>query len=176
MGVWLGIAKISLTRLMGKTVKLQDEVTLDRWVTPFDLDPNMHMTNSVYYALMDLGRIEHLIYSDLMRTMFKQKWGPAIGGITLRFRRSLALFQKYRVVTQLSGWDEKWLYYEQRIESGGDAYAIAYSRIACTGKGGAQSIAEVLKLIGHESPSPELGDMPAKLDAACVGLKNTPQP
>ncbi|MCW9035793.1 MAG: acyl-CoA thioesterase [Alphaproteobacteria bacterium] len=174
MGVWLGLARISITRLLGKSVNLLDEVTLDRRVMPFDLDPNMHMTNSVYYTLMDLGRIEHLLYSGTMEALFKRRMGPAIGGIVLRFRRSLAPFQKYKVVTKLAGWDDKWLYYEQRIESGGDAYALAYSRLACTGNGGAVPISEVLKFMNFEGVSPDLGGMPERLEAACGALKNSP--
>ena len=170
MGIWLGIARITAHRLLGKTTGVMDEVILDRRVTPFDLDPNMHMTNSVYYTLMDLGRVEHLVYSDLMKTMFRNKLGPAIGGVGVRFRRSLAPFQKYRVITTLKGWDEKWLYYEQRIESDGDAYALGYARLACVGKGKSVPISELMALRGHGEPSPDLGETPEILEKLCRAL------
>ena len=170
MGIWLGIAKITISRFMGKTVGVLDEVTLDRRVTPLDLDPNMHMTNSVYYTLMDLGRVEHLVYSDLMQTMFKNKLGPAIGGVGMRFRRSLAPFQRYRIVTQLKGWDDKWLYYQQRIESEGDAYALGYARLACVGKGRTVLIADLMKLRGYDAPSPPIGDTPELLEQLCRAI------
>jgi len=170
VGIWLGIARISVNRLMGKTVGLLDEVTLVRRVTPFDLDPNMHMTNSVYYTLFDLGRVEHMVYADIMKTMFKNKLGPAIGGIGLRYRRSLAPFQKYQIVTTLKGWDDKWLYYQQHIESDGDAYAIAYARLACVGKGKSIPIPDLMKLMGHDAPSPDLGETPEVLEKLCRSI------
>ena len=40
-------------------------------------------------------------------TMVKQRWMPVISEHTMKYKKGLALFQKYTVAMQVSGWDER---------------------------------------------------------------------
>lgn len=91
-----------------------------------DLDVNLHMNNGRYLSLMDLGRLDLMMRMGVMRQLFKLKWRPVIGSLTIRFRRSLDPFQRYVIHTRLVCWDEKWMYLEQRFERDGETAAVAF--------------------------------------------------
>ncbi len=82
-------------------------------VWPLDLDLNLHMTNSRYMALMDLGRTDLILRAGAWREMRRQKLGVVLGGAAMRFRRPLAPFARFTLATRLLGWDERWMYVEQ---------------------------------------------------------------
>jgi acyl-CoA thioesterase FadM len=172
VSLWLRILRIMVATWLGRRSGLLDPVTLSYRVWPWDLDPNMHMTNTRYYEVMDVGRIEFLFLTRLLPQMVKRKWGPALGSIGVRYRRSLRPFQRYRVVTRLACWDDKWLYFEQAVESGGETYALAMSRLAVVGAGGPVAIGEALGLVGHDGASPAAPPSVGALD----GLSRTLSP
>jgi len=171
MGVWLGIGKIIASKLLGKRHSLLGDAVMRKRVGPLDLDPNMHMTNTRYYSLFDLGRVEHLVCTNLLPAMTKRKCGPAIGGTALRWRKSLKLFQKYEVVSRLACWDEKWLYYDQTAVSGGEIYALAFSRIAVVGKGGTVPPQTIIEEAGFKDTSPPTHESVEALEVATHSLK-----
>lgn len=94
-------------------------------VWPNDIDFNLHLTNSRYLSVMDLGRTDLLIRTGLAKRLWSLKWKPVLGGATIRFRRSLAMWQRYVLCTQIIGWDDKWLYIEQQIKHNGTVIATA---------------------------------------------------
>ncbi|AIL12339.1 hypothetical protein IM40_00490 [Candidatus Paracaedimonas acanthamoebae] len=94
-------------------------------VVPTDLDLNLHMTNSRYLSVMDLGRLDLLLRSKGRTFLFKKKWQAVLGASHIRFRRSLQCFQKFELHSRIIGWDEKWFYIEQRIFSKGQLITIA---------------------------------------------------
>ena len=171
MGVWLGIGRIVASRLLGKRHSLLGDAVMRRRVGPLDLDPNMHMTNSRYCFLFDIGRVEHLVCTGLLPAMTKRKSGPAIGGTALRWRKSLKLFQSYDIVTRLACWDDKWLYYDQQAVSNGEVYALAFSRLAVVGKQGTLPPQDIIAAAGFEDTSPPLHDSVGPLEATTHSLK-----
>lgn len=88
-------------------------------VYPHDLDLNLHMTNSRYLSLMDLGRTDLLLRTRFFRYLRKHRLQPVLGSANVRFRRALHIFQEFTLHTRVIGWDEKWLYIDQRIKSNG---------------------------------------------------------
>lgn len=86
-------------------------VTFRVW--PLDLDLNLHLTNSRYMALMDLGRLDFILRSNTWRVMRQGRLGLVLGGAAIRFRRSLAPFRRFTLTTKVLGWDERWIYVEQ---------------------------------------------------------------
>ncbi|MBU6449006.1 MAG: acyl-CoA thioesterase [Rhodospirillales bacterium] len=94
-------------------LNMADVSELDFRVWPLDLDLNLHMTNSRYMALMDLGRTDLILRAGAWREMRRQKLGVVLGGAAMRFRRPLAPFARFTLVTRLLGWDERWMYVEQ---------------------------------------------------------------
>ena len=96
-------------------------------VLPNDLDFNLHMNNSRYMAIMDVGRIDLLIRTHLFQEMRKINAMPVLSTAKMRYRISLQPFQRYRLETKLVCWDEKWMYIEHRfiIADGPKAGAVA---------------------------------------------------
>src|SRR4051812_35281882 len=76
-------------------------------VMPGDLDINLHMNNGRYLSIMDLGRLDIILRSGIHRPMLRRRWTPLVGSETIRFRRSLTLFQRYELHSRLVGWDDK---------------------------------------------------------------------
>lgn len=70
-----------------------DKTTVDFRVWVNDLDLNMHMTNSRYLSVMDLGRTDLLIRAGLAHHFWRHNWQAVLGAANLRFRRGLTFFQ-----------------------------------------------------------------------------------
>jgi len=86
-------------------------------VLPNDLDALLHVNNGVYLTLMDLGRVDLLLRSDAYGEIRKKGWYPVAAAETIRFKRSLKLFQRFTIRTSVIGWDERSVYLEQQFIS-----------------------------------------------------------
>jgi acyl-CoA thioesterase FadM len=91
----------------------QSELFLRVW--PNDLDIFNHMNNGRYLSLMDFGRFHLMAQFGAMKKAYQKGWSPAVGAIKINYIRSLKLFDKYKLTTQLVCWDEKWVYIEQKF-------------------------------------------------------------
>jgi acyl-CoA thioesterase FadM len=126
-------------------------------VWPNDLDVNIHMNNGRFLSVMDLGRFDLSFRTGLGKAMLRNRWMPLVGGVTIRYRRSLDPFERYELHTRLLGWDAKWFYLEQRfLKRGGDLAAEGVVRALFRGKDGNVPAAEVLSQMSYEGPAPEL--------------------
>lgn len=138
----------------------ESRLTMRVWLN--DLDLNRHMNNGRYLTLMDLGRVHLLGKAGVLKeALFSKHWMPVVANLAIRFRRSLALFRRFELVTRIVGWDDKWFYLEQRfeIEDKGEKKlaAIAYLRSGFRSASGVVSPREVLQLAGkNDLASPEL--------------------
>jgi acyl-CoA thioesterase FadM len=126
-------------------------------VWPNDLDLNGHMNNGRYLTVMDLGRFDLIARTGLAKTVLRERWQPLIGAATIRFRRSLQPFARYTLQTRVVGWDEKWLFIEQRFEQKGELVAQAYVKGLFRRKHENVPISALLSAMGQTSlTSPEL--------------------
>jgi acyl-CoA thioesterase FadM len=133
-----------------------DGSTLTFRVLPNDLDPNWHMNNGRYLTIMDLGRLDMTIHSGLMRAVIRNRWMPVLGGATIRYQRPLQPFQRYTLTTRILGWDEKWIYMEQRFDSNGKRAATALVKALVRGRDRSIPTADVMHEVGVDQPSPLL--------------------
>ena len=128
-------------------------------VWPNDLDVNIHMNNGRFLSVMDLGRFDLTFRTQLGRAMLRNRWMPLVGGVTIRYRRSLDPFERYELHTRLLGWDAKWFFLEQRfLKKGGDLAAEGVVRALFRGKEGNVPVAEVLRQMGYEGPTLDVPD------------------
>ncbi len=126
-------------------------------VWPNDLDVNIHMNNGRFLSVMDLGRFDLTFRTQLGRAMLRNRWMPLVGGVTIRYRRSLDPFERYELRTRLLGWDAKWFFLEQRfLKQGGELAAEGVVRALFRSKEGNVPVAEVLRQMGYEGPQPDL--------------------
>jgi acyl-CoA thioesterase FadM len=130
--------------------------------TPFrvmltDLDTNRHMNNGVFLSVMDVARIDLVFRSGLAKTMKSKGWYPVVASQTIRYRRSLAPFEKFQVKSRLLGWDEKFVYLQQTFLSKQGVVALALVKGRFLKKtGGGVAPAEIAQAMGISQASPKL--------------------
>lgn len=127
-------------------------------VLPNDLDLNFHMNNGRYLSIMDLGRLDLLMRTDLLGALIKHRWQPLVGGVSMRYRQSLLPLQRYRLHTKVIGWDDKWFYMEQRFTRRNRLIAVGLVKGLFRGKGRNLSPDEVLTLINVNIEAPQIPD------------------
>src|SRR6478609_4727646 len=132
-------------------------------VWPPDLDVLLHVNNGVYLTMLDVARVDLLLRSGVGARLLRKGLYPVVAAETIRFRRSLQLFQSFEVETAIIGWDEKAFIIQHRFLRGAElvAEAIVRSRFLKRGGGTVRS-SELLELLGKTGPSPEL---PAWIEA-----------
>ena len=140
-----------------------NEVTHIRMrVCPNDLDLNMHMTNARYLAIFDIAGIEFLIRLGLGRLMLRRGLRPLIGGRIIRHRFGLRPFEQFTVSTRILCWDDKWFYFDQRMETRKGTAAIVLTKGLVRDRDPARTIRpdELLQSLGAEqkttSTAPEV--------------------
>jgi acyl-CoA thioesterase FadM len=128
-------------------------------VMPNDLDLLGHVNNGIYLSLMDLGRMDMMIRSGKWAQLTKLGWAPVAASVTVSYRRSLRLWQRYVIETKVIGFDDKAMYMEQRFVRDGEVYVQGYMRARFVKKtGGTVSVAELGELAGIDPstmPIPE---------------------
>jgi len=144
-----------------RRLDILDESAVTMRVWPNDLDLNVHMNSGRYLSMMDIGRVEILGRTRLLRKTFGRGWRPIAAAATIRYRRSLLPFQRFTVRTRVVCWDEKWLYFRHAIEARGELCAVAYVRGLLRGKEGNVSPAQILELAGK--PGLQSPPMPADI-------------
>ena len=110
--------------LRSRTTPL-DESVLRLRVWPHEADW-AYVHQAIYFLYMELGRWDLAIRSGLVRWMLRQRCAGIIGAQVIRYRRSLRRFQAFEVRTRVVGWDEKWFYFEQRLESNDQEMTVGY--------------------------------------------------
>jgi acyl-CoA thioesterase FadM len=114
MNLWLRLLWLVATaRRRGRLALPADASVIAFRVWPHDLDPSIHMNNGRYLTLMDLGRTDIMLRSGLWREVWRNRWTPIASAITIRFRRELRTFQKFRLETRLVSWDATLVVMEQ---------------------------------------------------------------
>ena len=132
-------------------------------VWPPDLDVLFHVNNGVYLSMLDVARVDLMLRSGVAPRLRKHGIYPVVAAETIRFRRSLQLFQTFEVETAVIGWDEKAFILQHRFLRRGELVADAIVRSRFLRRsGGTVTSREVLELLGRTGPSPEL---PAWIDA-----------
>ena len=126
-------------------------------VRPTDLDPLGHVNNGVYFTLFDLGRIDLMLRSGMYRRFNKAGWFAVVSAETGTFRKELKPFRRFELETRVLGWDERHLYYEHRVLSGGRLATSAVIQIRFLSRSGERIEPQrVLDLLDEPAPRPEL--------------------
>lgn len=107
MNLWIRLFWYLATAWRRPHLALPDDPSvLSFRVWPHDLDTSAHMNNGRYLTLMDLGRLDVMVSSGLWRAVLHHRWTPIASAITIRFRRELRCFQRFRLETRLLCWDK----------------------------------------------------------------------
>jgi acyl-CoA thioesterase FadM len=156
---------------------------LERCRTPFftslfDLDIFRHMNNGRYFTLQDLARVDLMLRSGVYAVFRQRGWYPVVTGETMQFRRSLKLFQRFEIQSQVIGWTERDLVLEHRFMSRGElvAWGLVAARFLRT-SGGVVAVDEVLDAAGISKGAQALPEHAAAWIAAqAAAARHVTQP
>jgi len=123
------------------------------WFT--DLDVLRHMNNGIYLSLQDLARVDYMIRAKAAPRIAERGWYPVVAAETIRFRRSLQLFQKFEIRSRLISWDDKYIYLEHKFVSRNELIAVGMIRARFLKKqGGTVAPVELLSALGLSLQAP----------------------
>jgi acyl-CoA thioesterase FadM len=171
MAPWLRLIKMAAGAPFREKLSWRDESVLSFRVWPNDLDINLHMNNARYLGVMDIGRFDLAIRCGLARLVWRRKLKPVVASAMVRFRRSLAPFERFTLRSRIVGWDEKWIFIEHNIERGGEMYCQAIVKALFLTRSGAVPTRELLDAVGARVPASELPDWIAHWQAAEAGAR-----
>lgn len=152
--IWMWIAARIAVR-MGAHADIMGEGRLVFRCLPTDLDFNLHMTNSRYNSFADLSRVSFILRTGVFDRLRHEGFFPVLGSSTMRFRRPIALFERFAVTTRILTWDEKWIYLLHRFETAKDVPAVGAVKVAFVGRGGRAPVERVVDLMRYTGPKPE---------------------
>lgn len=181
MNLWLRLMTTLLAAWRGEPIALpggSSRLTFRVW--PHDLDPSMHMNNGRYLAIMDLGRLDVIARSGLLRLALRQGWTPIASTVHIRFQREMRLLNTFDLITRLVCWDVRHVVMEQTflLTSGPNAGQIAAKALF---KGGIYdrktrrfvTTAELMTGIGVLAESPPVPEDVAAFLQADEAVKRT---
>ncbi|WP_104091034.1 thioesterase family protein [Arthrobacter sp. GMC3] len=137
-----------LVSLRRPRTSLWAESSLPMRVWPTDVDVALHISNGVYFSLMDLGRIDLMLRAGTWQQILRRGWRMVVAMETITFRKSLKLWQRYSIETRMVGMDKRAVYFEQRMVCHGEIYATATVAVRFVAKGQAVGLEEVLAEFG----------------------------
>jgi len=118
------IQKIQPTRSMLDWVITHYRVQL------WDIDANIHMNNVKYLKYLERGRVEHMIATHWLSEMYSRGIKALIANTEISYVRELKPFQRFKVETRISGWDDKYIYIEQLFTYKRTVFTAAVIRMA----------------------------------------------
>jgi len=128
------------------------ENVLTLHVLPNDLDINFHMNNGRYLTICDLTRVDMFVRTGLAKTMYKEKWMPVIAEHTMKYKKGLKPFQKYKVFMEVTYWDDRTFFMTHRFMVGDRLMAEGTSQGVIVGKNGVVNPADVVERVYTHFP------------------------
>lgn len=125
---------------------------------PQDIDGFLEMNNGRILTILDLGRTILARRVGLLKALRDNRWGLTMAGVSVRYRRRIRPFVKFRVVSRAVGWDDKFFYLDQSIWVEDQCHVQALYRSAVTDKNGIVKPERVFAAMGFDEASPALPD------------------
>lgn len=125
---------------------------------PWDLDGFAELNNGRTLTLYDLGRFGAGARFGLMRVLRQRRWGLAVAGASVRYRKRVTVLQRIEMRTRCVGWDHRFVYIVQAMWVEGVCTSQALLRTAVTSSAGTVPPADVMAALGWRGGSPELPD------------------
>ena len=154
---WLRLIKAYVTASRQSKIQWHETHVSHTMCWPWDLDPWNELNNGRALTFFDLGRIGWTARMDVMGTMKANKWGMAVAGTSVRYRRRVQLFHRLELRTRIAGWDDKFFYYEQTAwKSDGECAYHAALRAALTSRKGLVAPFDLVEALDRGIKQPQL--------------------
>lgn len=165
------LAVLRARRQPGTTILKTAQTHHRAW--PWDTDIYGELNNGRILTLGELGRWGLAKEIGLLGALKDRKAALAIAGVSVRYRKRIPIFARYRIETRPLGWDARFLYLDVSMWMGETAANQALLRTAAVNKNGVIPPAELAASLGHEGPSPALPDW---VEAWCAAEATRPWP
>lgn len=152
----LEMISAALRRKRPPTHNLFDTVSMEFRVRLFDIDLNMHLNNAKYLKYMDRCRLEHAVSTGLLDKLIHARCAAVVANTEIAYVREIRPYQYFTVETRILGWDDKYVYYDQRFISKDRLHTHALLRVAHMYGGKAISPQAVQEITGLNMQSPVL--------------------
>ncbi len=162
---FIRIAVVFFRAVFRQKIGALDESVLKLRVWPNEADVS-NVSQSVYPLYMELGRWDWVLRVGLAKVMWKERCIGLLGGQAIQFLKPLKRFQAFTLRSRFIGWDEKWSFFEQKIESEGRLYAVCHARIVFIGRDKKRVTPSKLSaIVGGPVDSPPIGNKVALLES-----------
>lgn len=152
----LEMISAALRRKRPPTHSLFDTVSMEFRVRLFDIDLNMHLNNAKYLKYMDRCRLEHAVSTGLLDKLIHARCAAVVANTEIAYVREIRPYQYFTVDTRILGWDDKYVYYDQRFISKDRLHTHALLRVVHMYGGKAISPQAVQEITGLNMQSPVL--------------------
>ena len=125
---YLMTLKTILSARRSSTLKFGDTSIIHLRAGINDIDHFGEINNGRQLTLMDLGRYDLGVRVGLIKVARKMKWGLAVGGISIRYRRRIPFLSKVELHTKVVGHDGRWFYFLQEMWQKGKICSSAPAR------------------------------------------------
>jgi len=123
---------------------------------PWDVDPWMELNNGRALSLYDLGRLPMALRSGILPLLKEMGWQMAVAGVSVRYRRRVRMFQRFKTQSTILGWDRRFLYFQQSMWRKGEATSSILARMAITDANGILAPQTAANALGWPKASPNL--------------------
>ena len=144
------IATLTKARFRSK-LNIDDASILNLRAGFADIDVFVELNHARYFNMMELGRWEYSYRVGFLKLMKAQRWGIAVGGASVRYRRRIPFWGKFTLSTRLIGHDGRWLYLLQETHRKKRICSSALIKAGATSKNGLVPAPEVVKAMGIEN-------------------------
>ena len=142
---------IFLKKRFLKKSPMNEKTEISMRVMPTDLDFLWHVNNGVYFSLMDFGRWDMIFRNGVFDECMKRGWYSVVAAETIKFKKSLELWDKFRLETHILGHDEKYFFIQQKFFKKTELMATGLVKVRFLKRqGGTVSTKEVLEAVQAE--------------------------
>jgi acyl-CoA thioesterase FadM len=125
---------------------------------PWDIDHFLELNNGRTLTLYDLGRYPLAKGAGLLRVLRKNRWGLTMAGASVRYRKRIALFDRFEMRSRALGYDDKFVYLEQSMWRGKTCCNQIVYRSAVTNSGKIVPPHKIWEELGADAKMPDLPD------------------
>ena len=121
---------------------------------PQDIDMFMEMNNGRILTIFELGRFGLAKRVGLLTALKENGWGLTVAGTSVRYRKRIKPFVKFRMHSNAPCWDDKFIYVNQSIWIDDTCAANALFRTGVVNKGKLVPTADVFAATNRDPVSP----------------------
>lgn len=153
---YLRSARVLTAAFLGSPLAFEEESVLRLRVWLGDIDVFWELNNGRQLTLMDLGRFDFAVRSGFLRVVHREGWGLTVGGASVRFRHRVPPLSRVLLRTRVVGHDDRWFYFDQKIEREGRVCSAALVRTAVISGGRLVPVERVREALGQAGRAREL--------------------